>query len=121
MAVVAILLVPVISGVAGVRDAAVQHQLAVLEAANVMERIAALRARGPVTGQQLAALTLSPAIEEQLVEPQLEITLTDAAGSPPARTLAVEVSWENEQGQRGVPVRVVTYLYEPEGPDDAQP
>ncbi len=121
LAVMAMLLVPVIGGVAEVREGAAQHQLAVFEAANLMERVAVLRANGPLTRQQLEELSLSRTARDQLTEPQLAFSLGEAAGSPPARALTIEISWENQHGQRGVPVQVVTYLYESEEPGDAQP
>lgn len=121
LAVIAVLLVPVIAGVADVREGAAQHQLAVIEAANLMERIAALRANGSLRREQLDALSLSETVQEQLVAPELEIMLSEAEGSPPAQTLSVEITWENQHGERGVPVRVVACLYESEESVDAQP
>ena len=119
--VITLLLVPVIGGVAEVREEAARHQLAVLEAANLMERIAARRKYGPPSQQQLDALSLSTSVRERLTEPQLEIVVGETAGSPPARPLSIEISWENRHGERGVPVRVVTFLYESEESGDAQP
>jgi hypothetical protein len=120
-AVIAAVLVPAIGGVAEVREAAAQHQLAVIETANLMERIAALRAEGPLTAQQLDGLSLSAEVRDRLVEPQLKVSVDEIGGSLPARALTIEISWEDQHGQRGVPVQVVTFLYEVEESDDEQP
>jgi hypothetical protein len=120
-AVITVLLVPVIGGVKDVRDEAAQHQLAVIEAANLMERVVDLRRGGPLSRRRLDALTLSTPIRERLTQPELAVSLGDVGGSPPARALAIEISWENQHGERGVPVRVVTFLYESEASGDAQP
>ncbi len=121
LSVIMVLLVPVISGVAEVREEAARHQLAVLEAANLMERIAAQRANGPLSRQQLDGLSLSTSFNERLTDPQLAVSLGETTGSPPARELSIEISWENRHGERGVPVRVVTFLYESEESGVAQP
>ena len=120
LSVVTALLVPVIGGVADVREEAARHQLAVLEAANLMEHIATQRMDGPISVEQLDELSLSQSVSDRLTDPQLAITLGDPVGSPAARPLSIEISWENQHGQRGVPVQVVTFLYEEE-PGDTQP
>lgn len=120
-AIIAAVLVPAIGGVADVREEAAQHELALTEAANLMERIAVLRVDGPLTREQLEELSLSDEARNQLAEPQLSISLDEAAGSPPARLLTVEISWENQHGRRGAPVQLITFLYDAEESDDGQP
>lgn len=121
LAVMAVLLVPVLGGVGEVRESAAHHQLAVMEAANLTERIAALRAEGRLSHQQLEELSLSPEARDQLVDPELRYTLDDFSDSPPAHALTIEISWRNRHGERAAPVRVVTFLNELEETDDAQP
>lgn len=120
-AVITMLLVPLIGGVKDVREEAAQHQLTVLEAANLLERVADMRRGGPLTQQQLDTLTLSAPVRDRLTKPELDVALGNAEGSPPARALAIEISWENQHGERAEPVRVVTFLYEWEASGDAQP
>jgi type II secretory pathway pseudopilin PulG len=109
---VTVLVVPVLGRVATVRDEAAAHETAVLEAANLMERLAKLSARRELTNADLESLALSDATGNSLVSPQLDVTLGEPEGEPASRRLTVAVSWENSAGQRGAPVTVTRYLYE---------
>jgi type II secretory pathway pseudopilin PulG len=109
---VTVLVVPVLGRVAAVRDEAAAHETAVLEAANLMERLAALSARRELARSDLESLALSDAAVNSLAAPRLDVTLGEPEGEPAARRLTVAVSWENSAGQRGAPVTVTRYVYE---------
>jgi prepilin-type N-terminal cleavage/methylation domain-containing protein len=108
---VALLVVPVLGRVVAVRDEAAAHETALLEAANLMERLAALSARRQLTETDLDSLALSNAAAGNLVAPQLNLTLGEPEGEPAARRLTVALSWENSAGQRGTPVTLTRYLH----------
>ena len=107
---VALLVVPLLARVAAVRDEAADHETALLEAGNAMERLAAQSAGRELTQADLDAQRLSTAAAN-LTAPELKLTLSEPVGSPPARRLTVAVSWENAAGQRGAPVTVTRYVY----------
>lgn len=108
---VVLLIVPALTRVAAVRDDAAAHQTALLEAANLMEQLAALSARRELTRADLDSLSLSDIAVENLTAPQLELALGDPVGDPAARALTIVLSWENNAGQRGTPVRLTRYLF----------
>lgn len=108
---VVLLVVPVLGRVAAVRDETAAHETALLEAANVMERLAAGNARRRITQEDLDALTLSDAARHDLTLPQLVVTLGEPEREPAARQLTIQVSWENDAGQRSTPVTLTRYLY----------
>ena len=109
---VALLVVPLLARVAAVRDEAADHETALLEAANAMERLASVSAARELTQAELDALRLSDTAADNLTAPELKLSLSEPEGTPPARRLTVAVSWENAAGQRGAPVTLTRYLYE---------
>jgi type II secretory pathway pseudopilin PulG len=112
MSVVTVIALPIVSSVAAVREESAKRNQAVIEVANVMERVAALRRSGPVTAADLDSLTVSDSIADLLDESQLEITLSEPAGTPPSRELTVSLSWLNDAGDRVSPATVTAFLYE---------
>jgi hypothetical protein len=98
------------------RRAAAHRDLALAEAANIVERLSALP-EAELTVEHVAGVALSEAAN-RLPGGQLKIDLTDAATQPPSRKLHVEVHYLLEGGQPAAPVRLTTWLYRAEG---AQP
>jgi Tfp pilus assembly protein PilV len=109
---VALLVVPLLARVAAVRDEAADHETALLAAANVMERLAAMSAGRELTQADFDTQRLSTAAAAKILAPDLKLTLSEPEGSPPARRLTVAVSWENGAGQRSAPVTLTRYVYE---------
>jgi hypothetical protein len=114
MSVVTVIVLPIVSGVAAAREEAARRHVAVLEVANIMEQIAALRHRHALTDEALNSLALPDETAQQFDEPELSVQLTEPAGTPPARELSVSLSWLNAAGERVAPVRVTAFLYEPQ-------
>lgn len=112
MSVVTVIALPIVSSVAAVREESVKRNQAVIEVANVMERVAALRRSGPVSVAELGSLTVSDSITDLLDDHQLAITLGEPGGTPPARELTVSLSWRNDAGDRVAPVTVTAFVYE---------
>ena len=98
MSVVTVIALPIVSSVAAVREESAKWNQAVIEVANVMERVAALRRSGPVTAAELER-EVSDSIADLLEESQLEVTLSEPAGTPPSRELSVSLSWLNDAGE----------------------
>lgn len=108
---VVMLVVPVLGRVAAIREETAAHETALREAANLMERLAALRTQRELTEADLQSLPLSEAAVDNLTAPQVTATLEETEGEPAARRLTVAVSWENGVGHRGTPATVTRYLY----------
>ncbi len=108
---VALLVVPLLARVAAVRDESADHETALLEAADVLERLAARSGGRELTQADLDAQRLSDAAVDNLAAPELKLSLSALEGSPPSRRLTVAVSWENSAGQRGAPVTLTRYLF----------
>lgn len=115
MSVVTVVALPVVSGVAKVRDESVRRNLAVIEVSNVMERLAALRRQRALTEELLAAQGISAAAAAALDSPEIRVDLGDPQGTPAVRELTVSLSWLNDAGDRVAPVSVSAFLYENEG------
>lgn len=113
--VVVLLVAPAISGVAAVRDEAVQHQTAVLELSNLLEHIAARAPNDPLTQDALNQLAISDAAAGELIDPELTVTLGDPEGTPPMRPLTASLTWRNGAGQYGTPARFIRFLPVREG------
>lgn len=114
MSVVAAIVLPMVAGVAAVREEAAQRQIAVLEVANVLERIASIRRNQALTDELLSGVSLPEDAARQFDDPQLSVVIAEPAGSPPARELRVSLSWRNDAGERVAPVAVTAFLYEHE-------
>jgi hypothetical protein len=114
LSVVTAIVLPIVSGVAAAREEAARRHLAVLEVANIMEQIAALRHRGDLTDDALSTLSLPEDVARQFDQPELSMQLEEPAGTPAARELSVSLSWVNAAGERVAPVRVTTFVHEPQ-------
>jgi len=110
LSVVVVLVAPILDVVQQMRAEARRHQFAVLEVANLQERLAARG--GPLTDADIAGIEPSAAALRELSDPELTLTIEDVAGDPiAARRLTVSLSWENSSGERSAPVRAFRYLY----------
>jgi Tfp pilus assembly protein PilE len=112
MSVVTVVVLPIVTSVAAAREESSRRHLAVLEVANLMEQIAALRQKGALTDDALNALALPDSAAEHFDEPELSVQLAEPAGTPPARELSVSLTWLNAAGERVEPVHVTAFLYE---------
>jgi hypothetical protein len=114
MSVVTAIVLPIVSSVAAAREESARRHLAVLEVANIMEQIAALRHKSALEDDALNSLALPDTAARQFDQPELSVQLAEPAGTPPARELSVSLSWLNAAGERVEPVRVTAFLYEPQ-------
>ena len=90
-----------------------QRRLALQEAANVLEHVAALP-WDDVTAEKLAAVTPSPALRSAAPAAELKLQLQADEGPPRAKRVHVEVAWPSAAGRAVEPVGLTTFLYPPE-------
>ena len=102
--------VPLLSRVNAVRRASAARRAALQEAHNILERFSA-RDWGDVNQKTADTERLSREAGQSLHEPQLKLTVTDVAGSPPGKRVAVEIRWKNREGDYVAPVRLATFLF----------
>jgi Tfp pilus assembly protein PilV len=100
-----------LSATAAGRRAAERRAVALQEAANIMERIAAMP-WDQITGERLQEIELSPSVREIL--PGAAVNLTTEAASdagPPGKHVGLEITWTNAVGDRDAPVRLSYWTY----------
>jgi prepilin-type N-terminal cleavage/methylation domain-containing protein len=93
------------------RREAERREVAMLEAANAMERLAStkweLLSLSPSAEQPLSAVA-----KELLPDGRLTTEVKAAGNDPAARRLVVEVHWRNRAGEENQPVRLTTWVHE---------
>jgi hypothetical protein len=107
--------VQVVGWVATDRRAVGRRERAVVEASNLMERIAA-RPFEEITPESLAALKLPEAARASLPGSTLNATLAAMDDAPARKRITVEIRWRGRSGQSEAPVRLVAWTYRRGGP-----
>ncbi len=117
LAVLAAVLVTVTQALLGLaiqRRAAQRQQQALIEAANVMERMMALPF-DDVTDEKAAGAELSEESQRVLPDGSLRVRVSDAEQPPAGKRIEVEVGWRNRAGQMHQSARLVAWKYRTEG------
>jgi prepilin-type N-terminal cleavage/methylation domain-containing protein len=107
---VMVTMTPLLAWVASARRDASQRQLALAEAANILERFAAEDWEA-ITAERTEALTLSQACREGLRDPALRVSVVESSTEPPSKRISVELDWQNRVGDRLSPVRLAAWVY----------
>jgi hypothetical protein len=94
---------------AGRRDVA-RRERAILEASNLLERLAA-RPWEQLTADAVRGVTLSDATKEALPGAALTIDVADIAAAPAARRITVAITWRDRAGKAEAPARLVGWAY----------
>jgi type II secretory pathway pseudopilin PulG len=81
--------------------AAERRERALMEASNLLERLAAARA------------ALSPAAQQALPGAELKVEVTEVDSPLPAKRLRVQVRWRDRSGGFEAPIRLTTWVYRP--------
>jgi len=105
----------VFAATAAQRRAARDRLIATQEAANAMERLAAMPWE-TLTEDGTAGVELSDSARRVLREAQLEIEITEVSGEanqPAAKRVTVIVSWQDRGGRPRVQTRLVAWRYRP--------
>jgi hypothetical protein len=107
--------VQVVGRVATDRRSVARRERAVVEASNLMERIAA-RPFDQITAESLAALGLPEAARASLPGSTLDVKVADSPDAPARKRITVEIRWRDRSGQAESPVRLVAWSYRRGGP-----
>lgn len=100
-----------LSGLARAQQRSAERRaVAIAEAANLMERAAALPA-DKVTAEAAAEWKLSSTAVEALPEARLAVEVRDEPGGLPSRRLSIEIRWRQRAGNDEAPVRLTTWVY----------
>ena len=101
---------PVFSWLAAERRAADQTQLASLEVANVMERLAQTpwETLSDVSTKNIA---LSESARKHLDEARLTVRVVEETGPPAAKRVNVELTWRNRADQFVAPMRLTAWVF----------
>lgn len=114
LAAVMVIAFQAVAGIAGQHRAAVRRQTALREAANAVERLAALE-WDALTPEAAKGAGLSPEARQSLPDAQLRAEVLPWLGDATARQIRVEVCWADAAGQAEAPVRLVAWRYRPAG------
>jgi Tfp pilus assembly protein PilV len=100
-----------LAATAAARRAAEQRAVALQEAANIVERIAAAP-WDQISTERLAEVGLSSSVREILPGARVELTVeaSNDAG-PPGKHVELEISWTNAGGGSDTPVRLGYWAY----------
>jgi len=113
---VMVTMTPLLAWVGSARRDAAQRQVALAEAANILERFAA-EDWETITAQQSEAISLSEACREGLRDPALRVSVVESSREPPSKRITVELDWQNRVGDRLSPVRLAAWVYRQGGMD----
>ncbi len=102
--------VQVVGRVSAERRSVARRERALVEASNLMERIAA-RPFEEITPEALAAIRLPEAARESLPDSTLGATVTSADDPPARKRIVVEVRWRDRSGRAESPVRLVAWAF----------
>ncbi len=80
------------------------------EAANLMERLAGV-AWDDLPKQKSEKFALSPQARKALPEPRVDLRVSEALGTPPARQIGVTVFWRPQPGEPERKAHLVAWRY----------
>lgn len=100
----------VVGWVAVDRRAVERRERAVLEASNLMERIAS-RPWAELSTESLSAIKLSEPSARFLPGSTLDLNVVPQEGEPARKKIVVEIRWHDRSGRDEAPVRLVAWTY----------
>ena len=92
------------------RRASERREMALAEAANAIERLAAAD-WDSLAPEAATEETLSPVAKQMLPRGRITHEIQATTGSPPAKRIAIEVLYRNPAGEAEAPVRLTTWVY----------
>ncbi len=106
------LTVKVLGWVGAQRRAWDRRQVAVQEAANLMERLTG-KPFDSVTPESTHSLPLSPRARQSLpkVELKIDVRENDRAGGSGSKRVAIQLRWQGRSGEWDAPVRLTSWIY----------
>lgn len=106
----ATLVVQIVAWSAAEHRSTQRREIAIAEAANAMERLAASDAQS-LKPHATTEIPLSPTAEAMLPRGKLTSEIAEAKDSPDDKRIVVEVNWLNQAGEPESPVRLVTWVW----------
>jgi hypothetical protein len=100
----------IMTATAAQRRIADQRRLAVFEAANVMERMAA-HAWTDLTPEAVAGQQIPTSARKRLPGAELKVEVSSPPADPGAKRLLVSLRWQDDHGRFLSPVTLVTWKY----------
>lgn len=94
------------------RQSVVRQQVALVEAANAMERLWTLP-WDELTAERAAKLALSPEAKRSLADGVLQITVAEPEGDLPGKRITVQIAWTPRSGLPAEQVRLVAWRFQP--------
>ena len=88
------------------------RRLALQEAANAIERVAAL-SWDEVTAEELSGWKPSTSLSSTLPQATMKSIVAVEPGPPEAKRVRIEIAWTNASGQPGEPIGLTTFVYRP--------
>ena len=101
--------IPILSAMKIQRRGTSERQAALIEAENILERLAA-RNWDELTQQSVTQLELSDWVKSRLPQPQLVTTIRPVPDGPPAKEIRVHIEWQSFQNQ-SVDVDLSAWVY----------
>ena len=108
------MVVPTLTWVGHERRATERHQQALSEAANMMERLAALP-WDSLTDESIEKLGLDAQVGRTLPGARLAISLHTPPGQAGSRRLALELAWPDQPGKRAAVIRLSAWRHRQTG------
>jgi type II secretory pathway pseudopilin PulG len=108
--VVLAVMLPMLGWAAAERRAVARRERAALEAANLMERLAA-RPWDRLTTEGLKREPLSEAAASALPDANLAIEVVEVAGPPASKRIRVAIRWRDRPGVDAAPVRLSAFVH----------
>jgi hypothetical protein len=105
----------VVGWVARERRGVERRERAVLEASNILERVAA-RPWDDLSTEALAPIKLPEAARAFLPVSSIDLKVATIEDAPGRKKLTVEVRWSDRSGRPEAPVRLVAWAYRRGGP-----
>jgi Tfp pilus assembly protein PilV len=88
-----------------------RRERALLEASNLLERLAA--GRWGELSAEAARAALSPAAQQALPGAELKVEVTEVDRPLPAKRLRVQIRWRDRSGGFEAPIWLATWVYRP--------
>jgi hypothetical protein len=87
-----------------------RRELAVAEAANLMEQLTSLRWKD-LAQEQLAHLKLSDSLRQAIPAATLELTVETSTEKPEAKRIGIKIDYPGRAGRPVRPVRLTSWVY----------
>jgi type II secretory pathway pseudopilin PulG len=102
--------VPVVTGVAAVRNEAHRSQVAQIELGNIMEQLAARRRAGESVAAIAPTLALAPEAAAGLPDARLSVTVTAQNDVPRSTLVIARLTWTTDSGRPAAPAELCVFF-----------